>query len=78
VSRRVSRYACPSGKVRYRNRRACIAGIATQRQFRANLDPDLPPTDLWPYRCIRCNRWHMTSVPQSGVEANTGRIGGQR
>lgn len=76
MSRRVSRYSCPSGKARYRNRRRALAGIHTHRDRWTDATPDVPPPDLWPYRCRLCHRWHMTSREQAGIEANTGRVWG--
>lgn len=61
MTARVRRGACPCGKTRYRNRKACRAGIDLHRyRFRQQYGRAAPP--LWPYRCWRyCGGWHMTS-----------------
>jgi hypothetical protein len=61
MTARVRRGACLSGKTRYRNRNAAVAGIdKTRYRFRQFYRRAAPP--LYEYRCGLCAGWHMTSL----------------
>lgn len=61
MTARISYNACPSGKVRYRNRVAAIGGRCRTIQGARRAGSRCP--DLWFYRCRipTCRGWHLTS-----------------
>ena len=62
MTARVLRGVCPSGKTRYRNRRAALAGRSKVFNDRHRLGQEQP--ELWIYRCRQlCGGWHLTSQP---------------
>ncbi|GAB3472192.1 hypothetical protein GCM10027436_88520 [Actinophytocola sediminis] len=67
MTARVLPGVCASGKTRYRNRCAVIAGIDKTR-FRFRRHFGRPGPELWHYRCDRCGGWHMTSMSPETYE----------
>jgi hypothetical protein len=54
--------ACPTSKIRWRNRKAALAAIDTHRNRWRGPREAFP--NLWVYRCPACKGWHFTSKPQ--------------
>ncbi len=50
--------ACPTGKIRYRDRIAALLAIASTRRTDG---PKRAKGEKRAYRCPQCHGWHLTS-----------------